>query len=192
MSMKRGTKIALAILAGVVGLGVISCMLVAVMIATAGRVVARVGGSNPTRVAAVAERIAEFELPEGYVADYAAEAAGFSIAAFKPTDGRGHIIVAQTPSWVAVDRAEVEARLQSAAGDKDGVTRLRVEEVREVMLRGAPVTVTVSRGEGSAGQDFYQLLGVFEGKGGTAWLMLVDEVESWDQVEIDAFIGSIE
>jgi hypothetical protein len=38
---------------------------------------------------------------------------------------------------------------------------------------------------------YRQMIGTFEGKNDTAWLMIISPTDSWDQPSLDAFIASI-
>lgn len=190
--MRHGTKIALGIVGGLVMLSIIGCLIIVAVLSTAGRALVGVIGTSAERVPAVAASIAEFDVPEGYVADYAADFAGFAIAAYKPREGRGHILLAQAPDWVEIDENQIAAEMRRAAGKTTEVTRTRVEEVREVVVRGEPVTMTISRGESAAGHAYVEGVTVFKGKGGTACLVVVGEAETWNQAEVDALIASME
>jgi len=187
--MSRGGKIVLVGCVGFVGLALIAWALGIATLAGARAVLAR--RSAPERVAEVGHEIADYAVPEGYVSEYSAKFAGFAIAAYRPEGRRGHLMIAQIPEWVGTDRKEIERQMHRAIADQDGESQLRVEEVREVVVRGEPTTVTVSLGRSSDGFEFKQLFAVFEGRNGTACIMAIDGVDHYDQGTLDAFIASI-
>ena len=62
---------------------------------------------------------------------------------------------------------------------------------QQVIIRGQMVEMDIYEGTSSSGMVFRQMVGTFEGKNGTALLMIISPTDSWDQPSLDAFIASI-
>jgi len=60
----------------------------------------------------------------------------------------------------------------------------------DTTIRGEPGKVIIQEGQ-SNGQDFRQMLVVFQGKGGLSMASIFGPKASWDQDEYDNFIQSI-
>jgi hypothetical protein len=140
---------------------------------------------NSVEVYTVARTITDFSLPTGYSTDYALDLLGFALAAYKGGDGHSHIILAQAPRWVYAERF---LPLADQQGDKTGeLTAIRDEQR---FIRDQDVTVTISEGVNGDGQPYRQLSMVFEGKGGTALLVMNETTSRWDRETVDAFLAS--
>ena len=141
---------------------------------------------NSAEVHAVAHTITDFSLPNGYNADYALDLLGFSLAAFFGMDGNSHIALMQAPRWVQADQMLPLTNRQQ--GDKTGELSLLYEQQR--FVRNQDVTVTMSEGVNGDGQPYRQVSVVFEGKGGTALLVMTESASHWNRQTVDAFLAS--
>ncbi len=191
--MRQGTKIALVVVVTalfgccVAGLG---GALLAV------RVVPQAITTDPARVAEVGSQIADYQVPAGYQQAFALDILGFKMVAI--TSGGEQtaftvLALMQFPAPAAVSRAEIERQMQQALGQQLGLgsSDLHVTGQQQVTIKGEPVTLTVREGTSSEGTTVRQETGLFEGKQGPCMLMVMGEVERWDQPAMDEFIASI-
>ncbi len=193
--MKRYQKIILATLTGLLVLSVVLGGIIVLSAGTMGILLAHSVVTQPARVAAVAERIADYQLPEGYREQYALHFMGFSLVAYTPGDSHGHIMLFQAPVALALDDCNVEEELYRATRQERytmGRTEFRAVAYRKAYIRGQQVILSISEGVGSEHQPYRQVRGVFQGKGGPAVLVVTEPVNTWDQAAVEAFIASIQ
>ena len=150
--------------------------------------------TSPAQVAAAADRIADFQMPPGYRPEVTIKVGASLLASYSAGDRHGQILLAQAPELANVDQAAFERLAQFVAlwRDDDPQARLQVVGSRQVTLRGQTVTLVLSEGINSSRQDYRTLTGVFQGKGGVALLSVEGPVNRWNQVEVDAFLASMQ
>ena len=61
----------------------------------------------------------------------------------------------------------------------------------QMTIRGEEVDVTILEGTDDQGFILRELITVFPGKEGTAFLMIIGPAQYWDEDEIDQFVDSI-
>ena len=69
--------------------------------------------------------------------------------------------------------------------------KMKVVDVKKMMIRGEEVDVTTLEGADENGFVLRQVLTTFPGKDGTALLMITGLAQTWNKQEIDQFIESI-
>ena len=142
-------------------------------------------------VSKLASQITDFDLPEGYTAEFSAEMSGYTLASYKGAAGPSHLYIIQSDK--AADGDELNKMLtQMAPGSSDWETRMTVVENRAVTIRGQEAMLVISEGTNHEGQLYRQATVAFEGKSGPAMLAISDTVELWDQEAVDAFLASIQ
>jgi hypothetical protein len=134
----------------------------------------------------VAYNIAEFNLPSGYTPDYALNLVGFSLAAYQGDDSHSHLTLMQAPNWVYSGTMTSVGSAQN----RDLTRELTVVSNEQRVVRNQDVTVTISEGTNGEGMPYRQLLVAFEGKGGTALLVMNETVSQWDGNDINSFLNS--
>jgi hypothetical protein len=158
-----------------------------------GSLIGRSVQDDPAQVASAASNIADFDLPAGYSPEAAINFGGFQFVAYSPGDGRSHIMLIQVPGSANVDQATLEKYAQQAENNRGyaGKTGLRKVGEMQATIRGQARTLTVSEGTNSDGQPFRVVNGVFQGRGGLAYLTVEEPISRWNQATIEAFIASI-
>lgn len=147
--------------------------------------------NDSQHVTKLASKIANFDLPTGYTAEFSVELAGYTLASYKGASGPSHLYFIQSEK--ESDGEELERMLtQLAPGSADPNTRMTVTENRTATVRGQEVTVVVSEGVNSENISYRQITVGFQGKGGPALLVFSEMVESWDQAAVDTFLASIQ
>lgn len=146
--------------------------------------------NDSQHVTKLASKIADFNPPQGYTAEFSAEMAGYTLAAYKGTMDPSHLYLIQSEN--EADGEELSNMLtQMAPGSSDRNTRLTVIENRPVTIRGQEATLVISEGTNHDGGYYRQATVAFRGKGGPAMLVLSESLELWDQDSLDAFLQSI-
>ena len=147
--------------------------------------------SNPDDVLDVASKIADFEPPAGYSAEFTASLLGYTVAAYNPGDGHSHLYLIQSEKESDGEKLE-QMLAELVPGSSDPNTRLTVIDNRAATIRGQEVTLVISDGTNSDGELYRQVTAAFQGKGGPALLVLSEPIERWDPSAVDAFIASIQ
>ncbi|MDD5467574.1 MAG: hypothetical protein PHS96_07190 [Anaerolineales bacterium] len=141
-------------------------------------------------VTQAASRIADFDLPAGYNAEFSASLSGYTAASFRPDNGNSHLYLIQSEKGADGEKL-TQMLAQLAPGSTDPQTRMTVIETRPITVRGQEATLIISEGVNSEGETYRQVTVAFQGKGGPALLVLSEPVESWNQESVDAFLASI-
>lgn len=147
--------------------------------------------NDSQHVAELAAKIADFDVPEGYVSEFSAEMSGYTLATYKGTTDPSHLYLIQSEK--EADGEELERALsQLAPGSSDPNTRTTVIENRPVTVRGQDVTLVISDGVNHEGTSYRQATVAFQGKGGPALLVLSESLDLWSDETVSAFLASIQ
>jgi hypothetical protein len=194
--MSRNTKIILAIVGGLLVLCL--CAGVAafgISAWTASKVVNFAEQnivSKPEEINASAADIADFDLPQGFTPDYGMSLMGIAMVGY--TANNQHIMLMQFPAGMDLSAEEMEKQLKQAMqnqqyGNFSGA--LNVIEQKPVTIRGKETTLTIAEGKEGSGEGFRQASAPFQGKSGTAFLVIAGDIDGWDQAMVEKFIASI-
>lgn len=140
-----------------------------------------------------AERIATFDVPEGFTPGFSADLGGVLMVTYDHEDGRSHIIVTQAPESANVSREELEASVRRSLASSSAAEMVETSEMQEipVTIRGEEVKGAIGTGTSSADGAAYRVLSVpFAGDGGPAIVLFQRPEAAWDQAEADGFIAS--
>lgn len=147
--------------------------------------------NDSQHAAKLASKIADFDVPEGYVSEFSAEMSGYTLATYKGTTDPSHLYLIQSEK--EADGAELERMLtELAPGSSNPDTRMTVVENRPVSVRGQDVTMIISDGTNHEGAAYRQATVAFEGKGGPALIVLSESLELWNDEVVAAFLASIQ
>jgi hypothetical protein len=98
----------------------------------------------------------------------------------------------QLPAGIQISQEEMERQIEQALARQTGLDSADMtSEEQQTRIKGELVTLTVREGTTRDGQRMQQVTGLFEGKGGPAVLMVMGDVDTWDQPLVDNFIASI-
>lgn len=131
------------------------------------------------RVTQLAHQIADFNLPPVFQPDYAAEVLDYTVAAYKSSEGNGHLAFLQAPPYMANKRTSMTW---------SDATLIRTDER---IIRDHAASLTISDRTNGEGRRYRSLNLVFQGREGTVLLVINLPVEQWDETAIEAFITSI-
>jgi hypothetical protein len=162
------------------------------LIARAQQVVANTASNNPETVSEVAEYIVDYQLPPDYTQSLTMSLDGITMAGFTTQDEHNAILLFQIPSKYPISTDEIRQQMNELAEKQTGEGySLEQTDTQQVMIRGQAVEMDIYEGTSSSGKAYRQMMGSFNGKKGTTWLMIISPTNSWDQPSLDAFIASI-
>jgi hypothetical protein len=155
--------------------------------------------TDPQGASEAARAIADYELPEGYQEQMAADFFVYSMVVISADPStslssttKPVIILAQFQ--FATNRKQMEEQMTRSIEQQPSRRGLQMEvvEVKTMTIRGEETEVTLLEGIDESGLVVRQVITTFPGKDGTAMLMIIGPAEHWDQEEIDKFIESIQ
>jgi len=194
--MSRNTKIILAVVGALVAICLcVGAAALAISAWTASKVVNMAEqniSSKPEEINASAAAIADFDLPQGFTPDYGMSLMGISLVGYSAGDQ--HIMLMQFPAGMNVSAEEMQRQMQQAMQNQKYSymnADLKVVEQKTVTIRGEENTLTVYEGKEGSGSAFRQVSVPFQGKSGTALLVIAGDAGTWDQAMVDNFIASI-
>lgn len=187
--MSRKTWIILAIIFGILCL----CVVIGgIFFLTQGaKLLGNTVNSDPGKTAAVAEGIADYDLPAGYSNSYSMSLFGMSVVGITQDGGDMMIVLFQFPEGSEMSAEQMEKQMRDVMAQQSGRYELTKTGEQQVTLRGQPVTLSIFEGEGDKRTPIRQVVGSFQGKGGTAFLMVMGNQATWDQQALDDFIASM-
>lgn len=146
--------------------------------------------TDPTNVNTVAHSIADFDLPSGYQPDYVVEALGYSVAAYKSPDEQSHLVFMQTPEEIMPDETVLEGFIanhdsQTVWSDAELINR------EQYLIRDFPANMTVSDRINGRGVRYRSMNLIFQGKQGTAMVVLNQPLSQWNDDTVAQFVESI-
>ena len=194
--MGRNTKTVLIVLGVVLVLCICSCVGFGVFApAIGGMFMSQSVATEPGDVAAIGSNVVDYETPPGYEAVFGMSFFGFDLVGLGSDKENPEMLIflMQFPEWAQADQASMEAQLQQSVNQQldSGEMQLETAGEQEVIIGDQPVTLTIREGSNAEGQSVRQVTGIFQGKGGPAILMIMGNVESWDQAAVDQFLASI-
>jgi hypothetical protein len=155
--------------------------------------------SQPTDVAAMAQEIADIEIPSEFSGKMGMTMnLGFmsmKMCMFEHTAGQGMLQLMEMQISVG-DPKDGEAQLKQSMRQQGNqeMRALNIEksESREYEIRGEKATFTFAEGkEADTGTPYHEVKGNFKGKSGVAVLHLQLQEEAWDDEAITTMIESI-
>ena len=195
--MSKGVKIALVV---VVVLLVLCCMGGLGFYFITQRVVSQAVIDDPAKAGTLGHEIVDYNLPDGYRELGGMNALVFKMVFIGPTSTNRDsmfIVLMQIPTGANMDQEEMQRQMTQAMQQQGQGRNIRAHVVgtQTATIKGQPVTLTVSEGEVTEGNEagtlFRQVIGVFPGKAGTAMLMAMGKKDTWDQATLDSFLASI-
>jgi hypothetical protein len=192
--MSRNTKIVVGIIAGIVG---ICCLIGIVAAVVLPRMFANFADSidDPAQAAEVARSIIDYDLPSGYEEQGAMNILGFRMAFISARDEQSMIMLAEFPSALAQDEAQMQQQMRDAFANQSGSQNVSLELVssEDVTINGADATLATYEGSDNEGNRIRQIIGVFEAKSGNpGMLMIIGSQNNWDEGGISRFLNSLE
>lgn len=151
--------------------------------------------TDPADMAAVSDKIADYDMPPGYKAQVSMSLFVYDMVMIGPSQTGSSsmtIMLMQFNNGAGLDQAQMEEQMRQAFEQQGGQPgmQMKVVETREETIRGEQVPVTISEGT-SQGITLRQWMTVFKGNGGPTVLMIQGSTSDWDDELILNFIHSI-
>lgn len=201
--MSKGTKIALAIIGGLVVLCVVAVVAAIVILNVMGpRLAENMLIEDPTDVAEAADEIAEYDLPPGYEEKMVMNIFVGKILAIGPEDqssglSQPVIMIMQISSLATggeANRESFKQQMQQSMERQASQSQMSLELVdqQEVEISGQDVNLLIYEGGDEDGNQIRQVISdLFEVKDAQVMLMIMGQTAGWPEDDINAFIESI-
>ncbi len=150
--------------------------------------------TDPAFAAQTGREILDYDLPAGYGELMAANIQNERIVIIGPQDGSERMLILLQEGPIVDNDPAYQSDLQILWSRQVGYHRYKTEQVgtQEVLVRGKPVTLVIREGyEEDNGRQVRQWVGLIDGKNGLVLLVVVGDLESWDQDLANQFIQSI-
>jgi hypothetical protein len=147
---------------------------------------------DPQKTGQVARSITDYKLPANYQEAFSMSLLGVSMAGFSSKDNATMIMLFQFPQNSGLSQQQMEEQMRQMWSQQNRES-YNIQKVGTIptTIRGKPVEMSVYEGTSSNGKKVRQLIGLFEGKNGTALLMVAGDIDQWDQRSVNAFIASM-
>ncbi len=147
--------------------------------------------TDPTSIAQVSGKIAQFDVPQGYQPGIAMSLLNYDTVILSPSNGQTGtmIMLMQVTGGVSLDAEQMRRQLEQQSGQSGN--NMKIVDSYQTTIRGEKTTVTVEESDGSQGYILRQLFAIFTGNNGPAIIMIQGRKDTWDQTLVDKFIASI-
>lgn len=151
--------------------------------------------TEPGQISSVADKIATYEIPQGYSEQMAMDFGIYRIVMIAPADTTDKpmiMLMSYNSTGVSPEQMqqEMQRSLEQQSG-QPGVTWTTVDE-RTMSIRGQEVLVTEREGRSNNGFALRQMVTAFEGESGTVLIMIQGNAASWDEKLVNEFLTSIQ
>lgn len=160
---------------------------------------------DPVKVKAISDGITDMQAPEGLHPDSAVtinvpftDQKLMTVANYVGPNQKGILIVAEFGQQMAgADPEEMKRKLQDSMQQHQGGQGAKelqlIGEPREVTatVRDQAATFKIQKGRTENGDEYYQVQGVFQGKGGPGFLMGQFPADQIDEEQTEAFVRSV-
>lgn len=149
--------------------------------------------NDPAKVSEASKAIADYTIPEGYKQSMSMSIMGITMVGMTGAESNDLIMLIQYPAGMQVNQAQMEEQLRKTMqqGSNSQNYTFTQTGTLERVIRGQKVTLSVSESNPTSGNTVRQALGVFQGKGGLAMVMIMGSVDTWNQEAIDTFLSSM-
>jgi hypothetical protein len=141
-----------------------------------------------------AHEMIDYELPAGYAERRVIQLGEFyTLVLITSTSDPSDVIVIQPASSDVHQDSEWRGALEERAAQDVGDLHYQTQTVRieDATIRDQPTTLRILEGEDEGGNSVRQVLGAFSGRNGSVMVMIVGDIETWDQAMVDQFLSSI-
>jgi hypothetical protein len=148
---------------------------------------------DPEYAAQVAHTMIDYDLPPGYQEQSAMQVKTYyTLAIIASNDHSTNLITIQPASDLLMD-PEWGGSSQERSAQEIGDLRYQTHtvSVQDVLIQNQPSRLRMLEGLDEDGHDIRQVLSVFTGKSGNVLVIIVGDIETWDQTMVDQFLSSI-
>ena len=188
--MTRNTKIIIAIVVGLLLIGLCACVALALIARSATKALGEAVVTDPTEVAELTASIADFDTPAGFEVG-AMNLFGLMKAVVLAGNDTspGMIMLMQVPSGTNMSREDLERAMQQQSYSQN--MQWKVVGTTTKTIRDQEVTLVTSEATDDSGNTVRSLTGTFEGKNGSIMMMIMGDADTWDENLVDEFLQSI-
>jgi hypothetical protein len=148
---------------------------------------------DPKYAAQVAHTMIDYDLPSGYQEQSAMQVKTYyNLAILVSNDHPTDLITIQPASDLLMD-PEWGGSSQERSAQEIGDLRYHTHtvSVQDVLIRNKPSSLKILEGLDEDGHDIRQVMSAFSGKSGNVLIIIVGDIETWDQAMVDQFLSSI-
>lgn len=149
---------------------------------------------DPVYAAQVAHTMIDYDLPSGYQEQRAMQIKTyFQSAIIESNDHPSDLIVIQTATDLMMDSGygpDSQERAAQEIGDLHYHTH--TVSVQDVSISEQPSELRILEGSDEDGIKVRQALTVFPGKNGNVMLMIIGDIDTWDQTVMNKFLSSVQ
>jgi hypothetical protein len=148
---------------------------------------------DPKYAAQVAHTMIDYDLPPGYQEQSAMQVKTYyNLAIIASNDHPSDLIAIQPASDLLMDSEWGESSLERAAQEIGDLRyQTHTVSVQDWVIRNQPSRVRILEGQDEDGIAIRQALSAFNGKNGNVLVIIVGDIETWDQAMVDQFLSSI-
>jgi hypothetical protein len=148
---------------------------------------------DPKYAAQVAHTMIDYDLPAGYQERSAMQVKTFYTLAIIASNDHPSDLISIQPASDLMKDPEWGGNSQERAAQEIGDLRYQTHtvSVREVFIRNEPSELRILEGQDEDGIAIRQALTVFNGKNRNVLIIIVGDIETWDQAMVDQFLSSI-
>jgi len=148
---------------------------------------------DPQFAAQVAHTMIDYDLPPGYQEQRAMQVKTYyTFVIIASNDHPSDMITIQLASDLLKDPEWGKGSQEQAAQEFANLRyQTHTVSVKEVFVRNEPTELMILEGKDDNGIAIRQALTVFTGKNGNVLVIIVGDIETWDQAMVDQFLSSI-
>jgi len=183
------------LIAGVLGVLLVSCIVVAALAPNLRRIIQAPMWKTGTQLAAqAAHKMLDYDLPPDYQEIKVLNVQGQDAAVIIAHRERpGDMIFIEQVTEGIISNDEWRASYETRLAREMGMRRYNTQMVgtQKTTVRGQPTTLRLFEGTDENGRKIRQVVCGFSGKSGDLLLAIVATQETWDQAIVDRFLQSI-
>ena len=148
---------------------------------------------DPEYAAQVAHTMIDYDLPPGYQEQSAMQVKTYYTLAILVSNDHSTDLIAIQPASDLIMDLEWGGNSQERSAQEIGDLRYQTHtvSVQDVLIRSQPCSLKILEGLDEDGHQIRQALSAFSGKSGNVLVIIVGDIETWDQAMIDKFLSSI-
>lgn len=148
---------------------------------------------DPKYAAQVAHTMIDYDLPAGYQERSAMQVKTFYTLAIIASNDHPSDLISIQPASDLMKDPEWGGNSQEQAAQEIGNLHYQTHtvSVQEVLIRNEPSELRILEGQDEDGIAIRQALTVFNGKNRNVLVIIVGDIETWDQAMVDQFLLSI-
>jgi len=143
--------------------------------------------------AQVAHTMIDYDLPPGYLEQSAMQVKTYYTLAIIASNNHPSDLIAIQPASDFLKDPEWGESSEERAAQEIGDLHYQTQtvSVQDAVIRNQPSKLMILEGQEEDGKPVRQVLSAFNGKNGFVMVIIVGDIETWDQAMVDRFLSSI-